>query len=88
MVRARARTSVFALRAPALTASLTKSRRPMRVRRAGVCLRIFRSESEARAKEKEMESSEGFQEYMQEMQALSDGEPKFLDITEPWISSK
>jgi len=48
----------------------------------------FTSESEARAKEKEMDSAEGFQEYMSEMQALSDGEPKFLDITEPWYSTK
>lgn len=45
----------------------------------------FTSEAEARVKEKEMESSEGFAEYMQEMQALSDGEPKFLDLTEPWM---
>ncbi|MEA2497687.1 MAG: hypothetical protein QOH26_92 [Actinomycetota bacterium] len=48
----------------------------------------FRSEAEARAKEKEMESVEGFQEYMEEMQALSDGEPKFLDLSEPWMTSK
>jgi hypothetical protein len=48
----------------------------------------FTSEAEARAKEKEMESSEGFKEFMAEMEAISDGEPKFLDITEPWFSSK
>jgi hypothetical protein len=47
----------------------------------------FRSEAEARAKEKEMESAEGFQEFMKEMEALSDGEPKFLDLSEPWMSS-
>ena len=48
----------------------------------------FTSETEARAKEKEMESAEGFQEFMTEMQAISDGEPKYLDITDPWMSSK
>lgn len=48
----------------------------------------FTSEAEARAKEKEMESSEGFKEFMAEMEAISDGEPKFLDLTEPWFSSK
>ncbi|MDQ3953681.1 MAG: hypothetical protein M3279_12090 [Actinomycetota bacterium] len=46
----------------------------------------FTSEAEARAKEKEMETDEGFGEYMREMQELSDGEPKFLDITEPWMT--
>jgi hypothetical protein len=48
----------------------------------------FTSEAEARANEKEMESAEGFQEFMSEMEALSDGEPKFLDLSEPWMSSK
>lgn len=48
----------------------------------------FTSEAEARAKEKEMESSEGFKEFMADMEAISDGEPKFLDLTEPWFSSK
>jgi hypothetical protein len=48
----------------------------------------FRSEGEARAKEKEMASAEGFQEFMRETEALSDGEPKFLDLTEPWMSSR
>jgi hypothetical protein len=47
----------------------------------------FKSEAEARAKEREMESAEGFQEFMKEMEALSDGEPKFLDLSEPWMSS-
>lgn len=46
----------------------------------------FTSEAEARAKEKEMESAEGFQEYMQEMQALSDGEPNFIDLPDPWMA--
>lgn len=45
----------------------------------------FTSEAEARAKEKEMNEAGG-SEYMQEMQKLSDGEPKFLDITEPWMT--
>jgi hypothetical protein len=35
-----------------------------------------------------MESSEGFQEFMREMETLSDGEPKFLDLTQPWMSSR
>lgn len=48
----------------------------------------FTSEAEARAKEKEMESSEGFQKFLEEMQANSDGEPVFHDISEPWMSSK
>lgn len=46
----------------------------------------FTSEAEARAKEKEMEREERFGEYMAEMQALSDGEPKFLDLSEPWMA--
>lgn len=46
----------------------------------------FTSEAEARAKEKEMENDESFGEYMREMQELSDGEPKFLDISEPWMA--
>ena len=48
----------------------------------------FTSEAETRAKEKEMETSPDFQEVMAEWQAIADGEPKFLDITEPWYSSK
>jgi hypothetical protein len=48
----------------------------------------FTSEAEARAKEKESGSSPEFQEFMREWQAISDGEPKFLDISEPWYSSK
>lgn len=46
----------------------------------------FTSEAEARAKEKEMENAEAFSEYMREMQELADGEPKFLDLTEPWMT--
>jgi hypothetical protein len=48
----------------------------------------FTSEAEARAKEKETSSSPEFEEFMNEWQAISDGEPKYLDITEPWYSSK
>jgi hypothetical protein len=48
----------------------------------------FTSEAEARAKEKETSSSPDFEEFMKEWQAISDGEPKYLDITEPWYSSK
>ncbi|MDQ4125048.1 MAG: hypothetical protein M3134_05545 [Actinomycetota bacterium] len=46
----------------------------------------FTSEAEARAKEREMQNDESFGEYMREMQELSDGEPKFLDLSEPWMT--
>jgi hypothetical protein len=46
----------------------------------------FTSEAEARAKEKEMESNEEIAGYMREMEALSDGEPKFLDLPDPWMT--
>lgn len=46
----------------------------------------FTSEAEARVKEKEMNESEDVAEVMREMQELSDGEPKFLDITDPWMA--
>ena len=48
----------------------------------------FTSEAEARVKEKEMETAPGFKEFMDEFQAISDGEPKFLDLPEPWLTSK
>jgi quinol monooxygenase YgiN len=48
----------------------------------------FTSEAEARAKEKESSSSPEFQQYMKEFEAISDGEPKFLDISDPWLSSR
>lgn len=48
----------------------------------------FTSEAEARAKEKEMSSSPEFQKFLSEWQAISEGEPKFLDLSEPWYSSK
>ncbi len=47
----------------------------------------FTSEEEARAKEKESSSNPEFEAFMKEWQAISDGEPKFLDLTEPWFSS-
>ena len=48
----------------------------------------FTSEAEARAKEKEADTSPEFQEFMNEWQAISDGEPKYLDLSEPWYSTK
>lgn len=48
----------------------------------------FASEAEARAKEKETSSSPEMEEFMKEWEAISDGEPKYLDISEPWYSSK
>jgi hypothetical protein len=48
----------------------------------------FTSEAEARAKEKESSNAPEFEQFMKEMEAISDGEPKFLDLTEPWFSSK
>jgi hypothetical protein len=47
----------------------------------------FTSEGEARAKEKESSTSPEFEKFMSEYEAISDGEPKYLDITEPWYSS-
>jgi hypothetical protein len=46
----------------------------------------FTSEAEARAKEKEMQDSEEFKKTMAEWQAISDGEPAFYDLTDPWYS--
>ena len=48
----------------------------------------FTSEEEARANEKNMASSPEFQKMMGEWQAISDGETEFLDLSEPWFSSK
>ena len=48
----------------------------------------FTSEAEARANERQSSSSPEFQKFMEEWGALADGEPKFLDITQPWYSSK
>ena len=46
----------------------------------------FTSEAEARAAEEKMEDDPSVAEFMQEMQALSDGEPSYLDLTEPWMT--
>ena len=48
----------------------------------------FTSEAEARVKEKEVSSSPEFEKFMSEWQAISDGEPNYLDISDPWYSSK
>jgi hypothetical protein len=48
----------------------------------------FTSEAEARAKEKEVSSSPEFEKFMSDWQAISDGEPNYLDLSEPWYSSK
>ena len=48
----------------------------------------FTSEAEARVNEKKMNESPEIQKFMSEWQAISEGEPKFLDITEPWYFSK
>lgn len=47
----------------------------------------FTSEAEARVKEKEMESATGFHDMMAEFQSISDGEPKYLDLPDPWLNS-
>nr|MBA3621905.1 hypothetical protein [Euzebyales bacterium] len=48
----------------------------------------FTSEAEARAKEQETSNAPEFEEYMRQWQAIADGDPKFLDIAEPWYASK
>ena len=48
----------------------------------------FTSEAEARAKEKESANAPEFEQFMKEMDAISDGTPKYLDLTEPWFLSK
>jgi hypothetical protein len=46
----------------------------------------FKSEAEARKGEQASASSPEFQEMMAQMQEISDGEPEFYDIREPWMS--
>ena len=46
----------------------------------------FTSEAEARAKEKEMDSSPEAQEQMAEWGAIMDGQMEFYDLKEPWFS--
>lgn len=48
----------------------------------------FTSEAEARTKEQETSHAPEFEEYMRQWQAIADGDPKFLDIAEPWYASK
>jgi hypothetical protein len=47
----------------------------------------FTSEAEARTKEQETSDAPEFEDYMREYQAISDAEPTYLDITDPWYSS-
>ncbi len=47
----------------------------------------FTSEAEARAKEEETSNAPEFETYMSEYLAISDGDPRYLDITDPWYSS-
>jgi hypothetical protein len=47
----------------------------------------FTSEAEAREKEKEATGAPEFAKYMEEYEKISDGEPKFLDLTDPWHAS-
>ncbi len=46
----------------------------------------FTSEAEAREKERETSDAPEFEEYMRAYQAISDGEPTYLDLTDPWYS--
>jgi hypothetical protein len=52
----------------------------------------FTSEAEARAGEKAMESGQGspeeMQKFMEEWSAINVGEMKYIDLPEPWYSSK
>ncbi|MGH2698057.1 MAG: hypothetical protein ACRDJL_02500 [Actinomycetota bacterium] len=48
----------------------------------------FTSEAEARAKEKESSSTPEFEEFIKAWEAISDGKPEYLDISEPWYSTK
>ena len=47
----------------------------------------FTSEAEARKNEQETSSAPEFRKYLSEYQAISDGDPNYLDIREPWYSS-
>ncbi|MBW3605007.1 MAG: hypothetical protein KY460_08865 [Actinobacteria bacterium] len=47
----------------------------------------FTSEADARANERESSDAAEFEQYMSEYQAISDGDPEYLDITDPWYSS-
>jgi hypothetical protein len=47
----------------------------------------FTSEAEARAKEQESSNVPEAEQYRTEFQAISAAEPKYLDITDPWLVS-
>ena len=47
----------------------------------------FTSEAEARAKEQETSDAPAFERYLSEYQAIADGEPAYLDLSDPWYSS-
>lgn len=47
----------------------------------------FTSEAEARAKEQETSDAPTFERYLSEYQAIADGEPAYLDLSDPWYSS-
>lgn len=46
----------------------------------------FKSEAAAREGEKNMGADPDAQKAFQEMQELADGEPKFIDLTDPWFA--
>lgn len=47
----------------------------------------FTSEAEAREKERETSDVPEFEEYMRAYRAISEGEPAYLDLLDPWYSS-
>lgn len=47
----------------------------------------FTSEEEARANERAMDDEPEFGRAMQELEAVSAGEPTYFDLTDPWYSS-
>ena len=49
-------------------------------------INYFSSEAEAREGEKKEMPAE-LQEQMEELMTLSDGEPEYLDLSEPWFYS-
>lgn len=48
----------------------------------------FTSEAEARKGEAAMADSESFGDYAKQMGEIADGEPEYMDLKEPWLSSK
>lgn len=47
----------------------------------------FKSETEARAGEKTMGDNPAMEEMMEKMGSLTEGEPEFIDLTNPWFDS-